>query len=114
MVILGGMGNVWGVITGAAFLTYLNQEGLSNVAGWWNEKNFGLFQCDPNAADPSRPISAGCLNAPLLSYGIYGTIIVLVMLFRPGGLIPEQRRKLEFETGVHDQPLMDIRHAPEE
>ena len=27
MVILGGMGNVWGVMLGAAFLAYLNQEG---------------------------------------------------------------------------------------
>ena len=114
MVILGGMGNVWGVIAGAALLTYLNNEGLSNVAGWWDEQDFGLFKCNPTAADPSKAISAGCLNAPLLSYGIYGTIIVLVMLFRPGGLIPEQRRKLEFETGVHDEPLMDVRHAPEE
>jgi branched-chain amino acid transport system permease protein len=114
MVILGGMGNVWGVIAGACLLTYLNQEGLANVAGWWNEKNFGISQCDPVAADPSRPFSHGCLNAPLLSTGIYGVIIVLVMLFRPGGLIPERRRKLEFETGVHDEPLMDVRHAPEE
>src|SRR5205823_9461297 len=31
MVILGGMGNVWGVILGAAFLAYLNQEGLANI-----------------------------------------------------------------------------------
>ena len=54
------------------------------------------------------------VNAPLVNFGIYGVIIVAVMLFRPGGLIPEQRRQLEFETGVHDQPLMDVRHAPEE
>jgi len=114
MVILGGMGNVWGVITGAALLTYLDQEGLSNVAGWWNEKDWGLFQCNAVDADPTKPISGGCLNAPLLSFGIYGLIIVLIMLFRPGGLIPEERRKLEIEEGVHDEPLMDVRHAPEE
>ena len=114
MVILGGMGNVWGAIAGAALLTYLDKEGLSNVAGWFNEKDFVLFQCDPVSADPSRPISAGCLNAPLLATGIYGTILVLAMLFRPQGLIPEERRKLEIEEGVHDQPLMDVRHAAEE
>ncbi len=112
MVILGGMGNVWGVITGAALLTYLNQEGLSNVAGWWNDKDWGALPVRPDRRRPARPISDGCLNAPLLSFGIYGTIIVLVMLFRPGGLIPEERRKLEFEEGVHDEPLMDVRHAP--
>jgi len=108
MVILGGMGNVWGAIAGAAFLTYLDKEGLSNVAGWFNERDFVLFQCDPVAQDPSRPISAGCLNAPLLATGIYGSILVLAMLFRPQGLIPEERRKREIEEGVHDESLMDV------
>jgi branched-chain amino acid transport system permease protein len=114
MVILGGMGNVWGAIAGAALLTYLDKEGLSNVAGWFNERDFVLFQCEPVAQDPSRAISAGCLNAPLLATGIYGSILVLAMLFRPQGLIPEQRRKLELEEGVHDEPLMDVRGGPEE
>ena len=59
-------------------------------------------------------VSGGCVNAPLVSTGIYGAIIVLVMLLRPEGLIPERRRQLEFETGVHDEPLMDVRHAAEE
>ena len=31
MVILGGMGNIWGVIVGAAFLAYLDREGLANT-----------------------------------------------------------------------------------
>ena len=87
---------------------------MSNIAGWFNGKDFGLVHCDPIAQDPSKAISHGCLNAPLLATGIYGAILVLVMLFRPQGLIPEARRKLEFETGVHDEPLMDVRHAPEE
>ncbi len=108
MVILGGMGNVWGAIAGAAFLTYLDKEGLSNVAGWFNERDFVLFQCEPGLQDPSRPISAGCFNAPLLATGIYGSILVLAMLFRPQGLIPEERRKREIEEGVHDEPLMDV------
>ena len=30
-------------------------------------------------------------------FGIYGFIIVLMMLFRPAGLIPEGRRKREIE-----------------
>jgi hypothetical protein len=42
-----------------------------------------------------------------VTFGIYGAIIVLVMLLRPQGLFPEQRRKLEFETGVHDTPIQD-------
>jgi branched-chain amino acid transport system permease protein len=105
MVILGGMGNVWGVIAGAFFLTYLDKEGLSNISGWANGH---LLNCDPSQQNPSSVISGGCVNAPLVSFGIYGLIIVLVMLFRPYGLFPERRRKIEFETGVHDTPLVDV------
>jgi branched-chain amino acid transport system permease protein len=105
MVILGGMGNVWGVIAGGMLLTYLDREGLSNISGWLNSH---AFHCDPSQQNPSSVISGGCVNAPLVSFGIYGLIIVLVMLFRPYGLFPEERRKIEFETGVHDEPLQDV------
>jgi branched-chain amino acid transport system permease protein len=105
MVILGGMGNVWGVIAGAMLLTYLDREGLSNISGWLNSH---ALHCDPNKTNPSSVFSGGCVNAPLVSFGIYGLIIVLVMLFRPYGLFPERRRKAEFETGVHDTPLVDV------
>ena len=96
MVILGGMGSIWGVIVGGAFLAYLNLEGIANVGGWINS-TFG-----------------GNRDLTLYSSGIYGTILVLVMLFRPAGLIPSARARAEFEVGVEDTPLMDSRHAPEE
>ncbi len=104
MVILGGMGNVWGVIAGAAVLEYLNLEGIANFNGWMNDH---ILVCDPTKQNPSSVVSGGCLNAPLITYGIYGAIIVLVMLLRPQGLFPERRRQLEFETGVHDTPIQD-------
>src|SRR6186997_3700461 len=43
MVILGGMGNIWGVILGAAFLSYLNQEGLANIGAWMNANGVSDF-----------------------------------------------------------------------
>jgi branched-chain amino acid transport system permease protein len=92
MVILGGMGNVWGVMFGAAFLAYLNQEGLANIGHELNS-TFGTN-----------------LDVPLYQFGIYGAIIVLVMLIRPEGLIPSARRRAEFHEGVHDTPLYDARH----
>jgi len=104
MVILGGMGNVWGVIVGAAFLTYLNTEGLGNIGGWLNEN---ILPCK-GGGTTGKAISNGCIDVPLLQFGIYGAIIVAVMVLRPQGLFPEARRKLEFETGVHDQPLQDL------
>jgi branched-chain amino acid transport system permease protein len=92
MVILGGMGNVWGVIFGAAFLAYLNQEGLANIGHSINH-TFGTH-----------------LEVPLYQFGIYGAIIVIVMLVRPEGLIPSARRRAEFHEGVHDTPLYDTQN----
>ena len=95
MVILGGMGNVWGVLVGGGFLAYLNQEGLGNIGQEIN-KNLGTN-----------------IDVPLYQFGIFGVILVVMMLFRPQGLIPSERRKMEFEEGVADEPLYDVRHAPD-
>jgi branched-chain amino acid transport system permease protein len=90
MVILGGMGNVWGVVFGAAFLAFLNQQGLSDIGHSINN-TFGTT-----------------LDVPKYQFGIYGLIIVTVMLLRPEGLIPSARRKAEFHEGVSDTPLYDV------
>ena len=99
MVILGGMGNIWGVIVGAAFLSYLNQEGLANIGAWMN------------ANGVSDTLFGGDIDVPLYTSGIFGVILVLTMLFRPEGLIPSSRRKAEFHEGVGEQaPLYDVQH----
>jgi len=98
MVILGGMGNIWGVIVGGAFLAYLNQEGLANTGAWINA-NIHLGSHHPN------------LDVPLYASGIYGVIILVVVLFRPEGMIPSKRRAAELHEGVHDDPLYDAQHA---
>jgi branched-chain amino acid transport system permease protein len=101
MVILGGMGNIAGVIFGACFLAYLNQEGLANVGAWLNE-HFG-----PRGS--VAQIWSHPIDVPLYNFGIFGVILLVVMLFRPEGLIPSTRRKLEFHEGVADEPLYDAR-----
>jgi branched-chain amino acid transport system permease protein len=90
MVILGGMGNIWGVIFGACFLTYLDREGLANI---------GTQISDTVGRQ---------IDVPKYEFGIFGIIIVLVMLFRPEGLIPSRRRAAELHEGVHDEPLYDV------
>jgi branched-chain amino acid transport system permease protein len=100
MVILGGIGNIPGVIFGACFLAYLNQEGLSNIGGWLN----GHFGPDGSAVE----IWHAPVDVPLYNFGIFGLILVVVMLVRPEGLIPSRRRAAEFREGVHDQPLYDV------
>jgi branched-chain amino acid transport system permease protein len=89
MVILGGMGNIWGVIFGACFLTYLDREGLANIGTQINNQLGTSF------------------TVPKYEFGIFGVIIVVVMLFRPEGLIPSSRRAAELHEGVHDEPLYD-------
>jgi branched-chain amino acid transport system permease protein len=89
MVILGGMGNIWGVIFGACFLTYLDREGLSNI---------GTQISDTVGRQ---------IDVPKYEFGIFGIIIVIVMLFRPEGLIPSSRRRAELHESAHDEPLYD-------
>jgi branched-chain amino acid transport system permease protein len=95
MVILGGMGSVWGVVVAGGILTYLNQEGLSNIGSYINRET---------------PLD---FEVAKYQFGIYGVIIVLMMLFRPVGLIPEGRRKREIEEGgTHaGETLYGDRHA---
>ncbi|HEY3922695.1 MAG TPA: branched-chain amino acid ABC transporter permease [Gaiellaceae bacterium] len=95
MVILGGMGNVWGVIIGAAFLAYLNQFGLGNTGAWLNT-HIHLFGWRPN------------IDVAEHQFGIYGVIILVMMLFRPEGLMPSRRIAAEMHEGVRDEPLYDV------
>ena len=76
MVILGGMGNVWGVMLGAVVLTYLNYQGLAAIG---------------------KQLS---INISTYSYGIFGLVIVVMMLLRPEGLIPSRRRRVEFRAAA--------------
>jgi branched-chain amino acid transport system permease protein len=90
MVILGGMGSLWGVVVAGIILAWLNVEGLANIGAWLN----------------NNIIPEGhAIEVPKYSFGIYGTIIVLMMLFRPTGLIPERRRKREIEEGSGQDPI---------
>ena len=72
-------------------------EGLANIGTWLNDNIF------PQSHQ---------IDVPKYQFGIYGVIIVLMMLFRPQGLIPEARRKREIEEGTRgpiDEPLYDAR-----
>ena len=71
-------------------------EGLAVIG---NELNDSIIE----------PATGSRFEVPKYQFGIYGAIIVLMMLFRPTGLIPERRRKLEMEEGVHDEPAMGER-----
>jgi branched-chain amino acid transport system permease protein len=82
MVILGGLGSVWGVVLGAIVLSFINTYFIPNT-----------FR--------SLPHKIG-LNFDLtdLSFGIFGFLLVIMMVLRPQGLLPERRRQIELTEGV--------------
>jgi branched-chain amino acid transport system permease protein len=99
MVILGGMGSIWGVVVAGVILSWLNVEGLANIGTWLNDN---VFPSNHN------------IEVAKYQFGIYGVVIVLMMMFRPQGLIPERRRKRELEEGGHgtlDDGIYEMRGA---
>ena len=76
MVVLGGMGNVWGVVVGAMVLSWINSTGLVQIGVVIN-----------GALGTS-------IEFPSYNFLIFGTLLVLMMLFRREGLIPEARTRV--------------------
>ncbi len=78
MVVLGGMGNIWGVILGALLLSFVPE-----ILRWTVEPlQDALFGRQLIAPEVIRML-------------IFGLALVLVMLFRPAGLLPSAVRKRE-------------------
>ena len=69
MVVLGGMGNVWGSIVGAAVIVVVPEVIRSAVPSFQQYR-----------------------------FLVFGAVLVIVMIFRPQGLIPSRRHALELET----------------
>jgi branched-chain amino acid transport system permease protein len=80
MIVLGGMGNIAGVVLGALLITVF-PEALRYL-GELQQLLFGRVLVDPN-------------DLRLL---VFGLALVIVMLFRPAGLLPSVRRRREFSA----------------
>ena len=91
MVILGGMGSIPGAVLGATVVTVLNLQVLKGLSLWLNElKNAGVIVLGFNLADlPTQ------LEPAKYERMIFGLILVLMMIFRPQGILPAQRRQRE-------------------
>ena len=83
MVVLGGMGNIWGVILGALLLSFV-PEILRWTVTPVQEALFGRMMVEPE----------------VIRMLLFGLALVLVMLFRPAGLLPSAVRKRELEEHV--------------
>jgi len=89
MVILGGMGNVWGVALGGFVLAYVNYQGLFAAGHTFNS------------------VTGADIDISEYSYLIYGVAIVSFMLFRPEGLLPSARRRHEFHEEEELEELIE-------
>jgi branched-chain amino acid transport system permease protein len=87
MLVLGGMGNVPGVILGSLVISFLDRFLLPQSTSWMH----------------SLPV-AWLQNVDLTSsrFLIYGVILVMMMLFRPEGLLPSRQRKAELHAETDD------------
>jgi branched-chain amino acid transport system permease protein len=107
MVVLGGMGNIAGVIVGALLIYYVNFNVLSDLPN--------------NAANLMRSIGLEHLNNRIgedwpgtaemvtrLKFLIFGLILVLTMLLRPQGLIPSRVREQELVKGTQEEPVAEV------
>jgi branched-chain amino acid transport system permease protein len=93
MVILGGLGSIWGVVLGAIALSFINNWFLPDVA---NDLP-GIVGLD--------------FDMTQITFGIYGFLLVTMMILRPQGLLPERRREQEMTHGdeVSDETVYTAR-----
>jgi branched-chain amino acid transport system permease protein len=78
MVVLGGMGNVWGVVLGAVLLSFV-PELLRYTVEPVQKSLFGRTIIEPE----------------VIRMLLFGLALVLMMLYRPAGLLPSAVRKRE-------------------
>jgi len=88
MIIIGGMGNVAGVILGAVALSMLDRFILPQL----NDV--------PDAIGLNFDLTA-------VNFGIFGFFLLVMMVLRPEGFIPSSRRKLELHSGEVEDVAAD-------
>lgn len=101
MVILGGSGSIPGVILGAATVTILNLQILQGLSLYLSQLR------QSNAVIPIINFAWRDLSTQLdpAKYQrlLFGLILILMMIFRPAGLIPAERRKRELQLQEDDK-----------
>jgi branched-chain amino acid transport system permease protein len=98
MVILGGMGNIYGVILGAIMLQGINFYLLPQVNEWVHAIGDAL----------SSPLLSNA-DIPKYNFFLFGVLLVVMMLLRPEGIIPNRQRQEELRE--EDETLVETAGA---
>jgi branched-chain amino acid transport system permease protein len=98
MVILGGLGSIWGVVLGAVALSFVNTRLIPDVLDGAGVRDF--------LSSLGLDFTFGSVT-----FGVFGFVLVLMMVLRPQGLLPERRRELELAEGigVGDESIYEAR-----
>jgi branched-chain amino acid transport system permease protein len=95
MVILGGIGSIPGVIIGATVVILLNQQVL---------QSFSLFLAQLRQSDAVIPLInfrwkdlSNQLDPSKYQRLVFGIILVVMMIYRPAGILPAARRRRELK-----------------
>jgi branched-chain amino acid transport system permease protein len=97
IVVLGGIGNIAGVILGSFILTFVIFWALPNVKEWSTTLSQTIHV--PALAN---------INFSSYTFIIYGAALILMMLLRPGGLLPSQARRIELESTDEGESLAAV------
>ncbi|MFN8560980.1 MAG: hypothetical protein U0703_05005 [Anaerolineae bacterium] len=122
MVIVGGLGGIKGVILGAMIVTLLNLQILTNFSLQINAlRNIDFVVPLINFHIRDWPAQ---LEPAKYQRFVFGFLLIVMTIFRPAGLLPEARRKMEMsghaqpeEMARLDEPVVaaevDPRHSHE-
>ena len=95
MVILGGLGSIWGVVIGAVALAFVNNRLIPDVL-------------DQGAVNDLKNDLGLEFTFSEIAFGIFGFVLVLMMVLRPEGILPERRRQMELKEGA-DEAIIEAR-----
>jgi len=97
MVIIGGMGNIWGVAVGAFVVYMIQAVALKQLNTVTEILDLPAINLGPIHFD----ISA--INFTEYQYLLFGVALVIMMLRRPEGLFPSRARKAELRVDAEDE-----------
>jgi branched-chain amino acid transport system permease protein len=98
MVILGGLGNIWGVMIGGVLMASFDRIFAERLTGW-------IHSLGEAVGLPAL----GAVNLGSSRMMIFGLALVLLMLLRPEGLFPSARRRRELHEGDATETLEGVR-----
>jgi branched-chain amino acid transport system permease protein len=111
MVIVGGLGSIRGVILGAVLVTLLNLQVLKNLSLQLN----ALRNIEYVVPIINWPITNWPSQLEPAKYErfVFGLLLIIMMIFRPAGILPEPRRKLEMQARKEETQSGTVAEAVE-